>query len=254
MRPPFARQRALGGLPTLLAVLGAAWMVSGGLANGALAAPVLHWKAPYTGTVVNTKKHSALGCGMVTIGGDSFDRTTGRVSGGGSVKAQSCSSTTSLGSSGYEKLRTGILLQGFTGQNGAFTVRVKWAMTMDVDVSLSGSTCSEPNQFGEMNFEFAAGVLNETSNTPLGSAVRINHTQVTSPGSTTLNLATNVTLTMAVQLSTSDSYAISTGFSFWMTAQVDNPTTGDADSCTADARLSPSSGVNLTSLDYVQLL
>ncbi|HXQ95002.1 MAG TPA: hypothetical protein VN864_07565 [Thermoplasmata archaeon] len=229
-------------------------MVSGGLANAAPPAATLHWKAPYSGTVVSTKTHHALGCGTVTIGGDSFNRTTGNVSGGGSVRAHSCSSTTSLGSSGYEKLRTGILLQGFTGQNGSFTVRVKWAMTMDLDVSLSGSTCSEPNQFAEMNFQFAAGVLNETSNMVLKSAARINHTQVSAAGSTTLNLATNVTLTMSVQLSTSDSYAISTGFSFWMTAQVDNPMTGDLDSCTADAKLVPTSGIDLASLVDVQLI
>jgi hypothetical protein len=250
-----ARRRAFGHLPTLLAILAAAWVVSGGLADAALPAAVLHWKAPYTGTVVSTKKHQSLGCGMVNIGGDAFNRSTGAVSGGGSVKAQSCSSTTALGSSGYEKLRTGVLLQGFTSQNGSFTVRIKWAMSMDLAVSLSGSTCSDPSQLAEVNFEFAGGVLNETSNLPLKSAVRLNHTQVNSTtGSTTLNLATNVTLTMTVQLSTADSYAISTGFSFWMTAQVDNPTTGDADSCTADAKLSPTSGTDLATLVSVQLL
>ncbi|MFI5414353.1 MAG: hypothetical protein ACHQ16_01610 [Candidatus Lutacidiplasmatales archaeon] len=249
-----ARRRALGRLPTLLVVLGAAWIVSGGLANAALPAAILHWKAPYIGTVVSTKMHHALGCGMVTIGGDSFNRTTGKVSGGGSVKASSCASTTSLGSSGYEKLRTGILIQGFTGQNGSFTVRVKWMMSMDLAVSLSGTTCSEPNQMAEMNFEFAAGVLNETSNLPLKSAARVNHTAVTTAGSTTINLATNVSMSMAVQLSAADSYAISTGFSFWMTAQVDNPTTGDADACTADASLSPSSGSDLATLVDVQLI
>ncbi len=146
----------------VFAVLVAVLLVSSpALASSAVTGGVSYvWTPPYSGVIFAIEKdNESGGCNDVTSSLH-FVLKTGDILGGASVSAQSCSTTP--GSWGFERQWVGAGLDGlgnsFKGANGTYKIGVKWDFDVKLDLTLSGSNCSDGE--AEVSFGWYLGYYN----------------------------------------------------------------------------------------------
>jgi hypothetical protein len=251
--PSKVRRKVRGGLTLALVIFVGWFLIAASGVTLATGTVTNHkWTAPYTGVTSRSHTKKSFSCATVTFGGDSFDRTTGNVTGGGSLTAMSC--TSGGGVSNAELLaKSQIKLPVFTHENGSVLVTVRWVLDFDVKASLSGSPCGMGDNYSTAYATIAAGVVDVSNDTILKDTTRSWGASLYTTGSDETDVHVTGNLKITLVLDPATTYQIVTGLGFDLQVQTSNPSPGFPAACTADASIVPGSGSVLGALVYAQV-
>jgi hypothetical protein len=211
------------------------------------------WKAPYSGNTTTSHKIDAGICTGKAIAAPTFDLTDGNVTGGGSVKAWTCTSSNTSTSNAYMEGKGELELPSFTGYSGTFNVTLKWTLNFKIELTMSGTTCSQGAQLDDAGVDLGVGVVNESTGKPLAEHVKTFSKELYGSGSLTATYSTDHTEKVKVLLDGQDSYSVVAALGFVMQVEVNNPTPGNPTSCTATADVTYLSGNTLATLVHAEL-
>lgn len=215
-------------------------------------AGLLHWKAPYSGSLHLTHRVQAGPCATATFGGLHLDRTNGHVTGSASVfSTAACNPNSS--SLGNVDASVGLTLPSFTGHSGNYTVFVKWKLDFKVDLTVTGPNC-QPGTYAIASLGFGMLVDNVSNASPVGSDGHAFLFKLTKVGSATHLISQNLTVMFDLALDPSVSYEVVPGVSFALGSDAPAPAPPATSLCTADASLKGGSPAGIAVLVSVAVL
>lgn len=138
------------------------------------------------------------------------------------------------------------MLPKFTNRGGSQKISETFDVNLDIMVSMSGSSCTEPSQFARVYWAASAELVNwsHAGLVTLSAKNQGGDVLLSQAKSSTTPFNYSHTLAWTEVLGKADTYSVAFAFEFGLAVTVANPSTKDPDSCTADASLVPGSGLS----------
>lgn len=164
------------------------------------------WVAPYSGRAFHSGTTNQAGCDTAS-GLETFNPTTGSVTGPSLMTAKSCTSSSST-SFAIQSAEAWLALNHFSGIGGKHVATVNWSVSFVMKLNITGTGCSVATANGKVYLEAGWANLSGSRTSQLGGALAgISHS-ITGPASKTWKVSPKIHVAWTMNMSASASYTI----------------------------------------------